>query len=102
MAAILFVRVRSGLESDELVRRVRARLPRFRDVPGLLQKFYGQDPATGDVCGIFLFEDQESLTAYRSTDLARSAATAYEVLEFRAESYDALFSLYPANGPLAD
>ena len=52
MSAILFVRVRSTLEPEELERRLLARRPRFREVPGLVQKIYGRDEATGHICGI--------------------------------------------------
>jgi hypothetical protein len=55
MAAILFVRVKSELDEKELERRVIERRPRFLDVPGLMQKIYGRDEATGDVCGIYFF-----------------------------------------------
>jgi len=53
MAAILFVRVKSNLDPEELDRRLLERRPRFRDVPGLVQKIYGRDESTGDVCGIY-------------------------------------------------
>ena len=55
MGNVLFVRVKSNLARKELERRVLERRPRFMDVPGLLQKIYGRDDATGDVCGIYFF-----------------------------------------------
>ena len=58
MAAILFVRVKSSLDPEELDRRIVERRPRFLEVPGLVQKFYGRDESTGEVCGIYFFEDQ--------------------------------------------
>jgi hypothetical protein len=56
MASILFVRITSGLDREEFERSLAERRPRFRDVPGLVQKVYGHDPETGDVCGIYFFE----------------------------------------------
>jgi hypothetical protein len=56
MAMLLFVRVSSDLDLEELDRRVNERKPRFLEVPGLIQKFYGRDRATGDTCGVYLFE----------------------------------------------
>ena len=102
MAAILFSRVRSSLDADELVRRIRERAQQFRNVPGLIQKVYGRDPSTGDVCGIFFFEDEAALAAYRASELAQSAPGAYEVLEFRGESFEVLFPLFPDKGPPLD
>ena len=101
MAAILFVRVKSGLDQKELMRRVIERRPRFLDVPGLVQKIYGKDEATGDVCGIYFFETQEALTAFRETELAQTIPTAYEATEIRPEVYDVLFPLRPERGPFA-
>ena len=99
MSAILFVRVKSPLDPDELVRRVSERAPRFREVPGLIQKIYGKDEATGDVCGIFFFDNNEALAAYRSSELAQTAPGAYEALEVRPEVFEVLFSLFPGKGP---
>ena len=53
MAAVLFVRIKSGLDAAEFDRRLLERRPRFREVSGLVQKIYGRDPDSGDVCGIY-------------------------------------------------
>jgi hypothetical protein len=100
MAAILFVRVKSSLDPEELDRRIVERRPRFLEVPGLVQKFYGQDESTGDVCGIYFFEDQSALAAFRETELAKTIPTAYEAKEVRPEIYDVLFPLYQDRGPI--
>ncbi len=100
MAAILFVRVKSGVEPEELMRRVVERRPRFTEVPGLVQKFYGRDPSTGDWCGVYLFENSAALKAFRESELAKTIASAYEATEVRPEVYDLLFSLYPDRGPI--
>jgi hypothetical protein len=102
MATILFVRVKSDLDPEELERRVIERRPRFRDVPGLVQKIYGKDVSTGDVCGMYFFEDQEALSAFRETELAKTIPTAYEAKEIRREVYEMLYPLYPDRGPIAD
>lgn len=102
VAAILFVRARSGLAPVELERRLLERRPRFLEVPGLLQKIYGRDNATGAVCGIYFFENQAALEAFRETDLAKTISSAYEVVEFRSEAYELLYSLRPGRGPFAD
>lgn len=99
MAVTLFVRVRSRLDAAELDRRLLERRPRFLEVPGLLQKVYGRDPATGDVCGIYFFETQAALEAFRSTELAQTIASAYEATEVRPEAYEVLYSLRPERGP---
>ncbi len=102
MPVILYVRIKSPLNAEELIRRAKERLPRFRDVPGLVQKFYGRDEATGDACGIYFFEDKKALAAFRESELAKTIPAAYEALEVRPEVFDLLFPLYPEKGPPLD
>jgi hypothetical protein len=101
MSAILFVRIKSDLDAAELDRRLLERRPRFREVPGLAQKVYGRDPATGDLCGIYFFESAEALVAFRDTELAKTIPAAYEATDVRREVYDVLYPLWPERGPLA-
>lgn len=100
MAAILFVRVKSDLDAEELERRLLDRRPRFREVPGLLQKIYGRNDATGDACGVYFFENREALDAFRETELAQTIPTAYEATEVRPEIYEVLYPLWAEWGPL--
>jgi hypothetical protein len=102
MAAILFVRIKSGLDPQELERRLVERRPRFREVPGLVQKIYGRDDATGDVCGIYFFESKEELAAFRETELARTIPSAYEAIDVRREAYEVLYPLWPERGPFTN
>jgi hypothetical protein len=99
MPSVLFVRIRSGLERQEIERRLEERRPRFRAVPGLVQKVYGRDEATGDVCGIYFFDSEEALTAFRETELARTIPTAYDAVDVRREVYELLYPLWPERGP---
>ncbi len=100
MAAILFVRLASDLAWPELEQRLMARRPRFESVPGLIQKIYGRDPASGAACGIYFFESREALLAFRESELAKSIPSAYEATEFRPEAYELLFPLFPDRGPV--
>lgn len=100
MTAVLFVRIRSDVDTAELDRRIDERRPRFLDVPGLIQKIYARDPQTGDTCGIYFFESSETLAAYRDSKLAKTIPTAYEATDVRAEVYEILFPLKPDAGPI--
>ena len=102
MAVILFVRAKSDLDEEELDRRLLERRPRFREVPGLVQKIYGREEATGAVCGIYFFETQAALAAYRETELAQTIASAYEVTEIRVEAYNVLYPLHSDRGPFTE
>jgi hypothetical protein len=102
MAAILFVRIRSDLDATEFDRRLLERRPRFREVPGLVQKLYGRDETTGDVCGIYFFESRQALAAFRETELAATIPAAYEAVDVRREVYELLYPLWPERGPFAE
>jgi hypothetical protein len=101
MAVVLFVRIKSRLETKEFERRLLERRPRFLEVPGLVQKIYGRDGATGDVCGIYFFENRAALDAFRETELAQTIPTAYEAVEVRREVYEVLYPLRPERGPVS-
>lgn len=102
MASILFVRVSSKLKPEEIERIAAVRRPNFQEIPGLIQKVYGRDDRTGDVCGIYFFESDEALAAFRRSDLAKTIAAAYEAVEVRPEVYSVLFSLWPDRGPFEE
>jgi hypothetical protein len=99
MSAILFVRIKSDLDPQEFDRRLAQRFPRFREVPGLVQKIYGRDKETGDVCGIYFFETDDALAAFRETELAKTIAAAFEATDVRREVYEVLYPLWPERGP---
>jgi quinol monooxygenase YgiN len=84
----LHVRFRSKLPFDEVMKIVEERAPEFRALAGLQQKYYLQDPATGEIAGLYLWESQEALAAYRESELRASIAEAYQAEgEPRVEVY---------------
>ena len=99
MSAVLLVRIKSSLEFEKLERRLLERKPGFLEVPGLVQKIFGHDPASGDLCGIYFFESREALDAYRATALAKSIPDAYEATDVRREVFEELYRLRPEKGP---
>ena len=100
MATILYVRIKSDVDLEELDRRMNERKPHFLEVPGLIQKIYGRDEATGDTCGIYFFESKEALAAFRESELAKTIPAAYEAADVRREVYEVLYPLKPEIGPL--
>lgn len=102
MENVLFVRISSDLDPAELERRLLERRPRFLQVPGLVQKIYGRDPETGEVCGIYFFESADALAAFRDSELAKTIPSAYEAAAVRREVYEVLYPLRPERGPLSE
>ena len=99
MESILFVRISSDLDPEEFDRRLLERRPRFLEVPGLVQKIYGRDADSGDVCGIYFFESADALAAFRDSELAQTIPSAYEATTTRREVYEVLYPLRPEQGP---
>ena len=77
-ALILLVRFKSKLPFDEVMRVVEERAPEFEALSGLQQKHYLQDPTTGEIGGLYLWESQEAFTAYRNSELRATIAKAYQ------------------------
>lgn len=93
---IQIVRYRSGLTRDEVDERFRDRAGRYRQVPGLLQKYYVEYPETGEYGGIYVWESEASLQAWNSGDLSGTLAKTYEVVgEASRETADVMLVLHP-------
>ena len=91
---IQIIRLKSSLSEEELLERARIREPRFKAIPGLLQKYYVKMGGPGQYGGIYVWDSEASLKAYRATDLAASIPEAYEVTEAPGiENLDVLFQL---------
>jgi Putative mono-oxygenase ydhR len=102
VSVILFVRIKSEIDPAEFGRRLLERRPQFREIPGLVQKIYGRNSTTGDVCGIYFFDSADALAAFRETELAKSIPDAYEATDVRREAYELLYALWPERGPFRD
>jgi hypothetical protein len=91
---IHFVRIKTPLAQEEVRRIMEERAPRFREVPGLLQKYYGYEPSSGAFCGCYIFDSEEARQAFAQSELARTIPAAYEAEEVCVEAYEVLFPLY--------
>ncbi|UCD23875.1 MAG: YdhR family protein [Gemmatimonadota bacterium] len=79
---MLIVRgLKSKLPHAEMERRYKERMPQFRDVPGLVQKYYSYDSTTEEWAGIYLWESEESAAAYMESDLRKTIPSAYELTQ---------------------
>lgn len=58
-----------------------------------------EEGLVGAVCGIYFFESQAALAAFRDSELAATIRTAYDTVEFRPEVYTLLYPLRPERGP---
>ncbi|MDX1395572.1 MAG: hypothetical protein R3195_14395 [Gemmatimonadota bacterium] len=78
---IQIVKLRSSLPEDELLAIAHERAPQFRALDGLVQKYYVRGAGDGEFAGVYVWESMEALTAFRESDLAKTIAEAYRVVE---------------------
>lgn len=97
---LLLVKFHSGLPHDQVVRNLEERLPLFRAVPGLIQKYYAREASSGDYVGVYLFESEDALLQYRASNVARGIPSVYQVQGTpRVEVLELLFPLRPDATP---
>jgi heme-degrading monooxygenase HmoA len=90
------VRFKSALSDAEVQQVMEERAPQFRALAGLLQKYYLKDVQTGEVGAVYFWDSEESLHAYRQSELARTIASAYKAVEQpRVEIYESILTLRP-------
>ena len=91
---VLLVRFKSRLSHEDVMKIVEERAPEFRALHGLQQKYYLQDPETGEYGGLYLWESPEGLAAYRESELRASIGKAYQAEgEPRVEVYKVVKTL---------
>lgn len=69
----------SRLHEKDVLRTTDERTPEYRAVPGLVQKLYVRDTATGEYGGIDVWENAAALAAFERSELARTLTSAYRV-----------------------
>jgi heme-degrading monooxygenase HmoA len=77
-AIIMRVRFKSALSLDEVKEIADRRAPEFAALPGLQQKYYLQDAASGTYAGLYIWESPETLAAFRDSELRAGIARAYQ------------------------
>jgi heme-degrading monooxygenase HmoA len=91
---VLLVRLRSSLPRDEAVRIMHERMPEFRAIEGLQQKFYLEDREAGEYMGLYFWRSPADLAEFSESELRASIAAAYAVEgEPRVEVYSVMTAL---------
>ena len=73
------IKIQSPLAENELIDRAQKRAEKFRDVPGLVQKFYVRRGGEGAYAGIYIWDSKESMMAFKGSELAKTIPAAYEL-----------------------
>lgn len=88
--AILAVKFFSNLSQEELMKACQEELEAFRNVPGLLQKYYLSEETTGAISGFYIFESKAERASFWKSDLAKNIPARYGVIleTLRVEQYE--------------
>lgn len=91
---LLFVRLKTLLTEDEMLKIAHEREPEFAAIPGILQKYYIKTGKPGEFGGVYVWDSKESLEEYRKSELAATIAKAYKAIEPPSiELVDIMFQL---------
>jgi hypothetical protein len=75
-----FVQFETSLPEDDLMAVCNERLPRYRAIPSLVQKYYLKLDKPNRYGGFLIWESPAALAEFRSSELARTVASAYQVV----------------------
>lgn len=93
---VLMVKFKTALSLEEVLARSDKRMPEFRALPGLTQKYYCHEPKTGEVAGIYVWDGQASLEQFLGSAMRETIASTYEIEgEPRIEVLDVVATLRP-------
>lgn len=79
LKAVLSVRFRSTYSSAELLDLFHQGLEDFKNVPGLLQRYYVADENSETVGGIYVFENRHDREAFCNSKLAKDIPSRYRL-----------------------
>lgn len=90
VTAILSVKFNSSLNNEKLMQVCNEDLSGFRNVPGLIEKYYLTEESTGAISGIYLFETKSARGTFWTSELAAEIPNRYGVIleTLRVEEYD--------------
>jgi heme-degrading monooxygenase HmoA len=92
---VVLITYSSELSIDEIDRLFQDRSGKYREMDGLLQKFYLHDRATDRVGGIYVFDSEESRDALFESDIHATLRDAYEVRDdIDIATFHVMFPLY--------
>ncbi len=77
---IQFVQFQTSLSEAEVRAVATERLPEFRAIPTLVQKYYLKLGKPNHYGGFYIWDSPEAMAAYRDSDLAKTIASAYKVI----------------------
>lgn len=92
---IQFVQFETTLTEAEVTAIAMDRLPVYRNVPGLVQKYYLKLGKPNHYGGFHIWESREAMQAFRESETAKSIPAAYRVVGAPdVEIFELMFTLH--------
>ena len=88
--AVLSVKFKSNHQPEKLMQICHEDLDAFRNVPGLVEKYYIAEESSGAISGIYLFETKSARGSFWNSELAAGIAERYAMIAetLRVEEYE--------------
>ena len=74
---IQIIKLKSALTEQELLEKAHERSPKFKTIPGLVQKYYVKTGDEGEYGGVYIWESEEALQEFRQSELAATIPQSY-------------------------
>ncbi len=93
---VRLVKFKSALSDPEVMKHYDERAARYREVPGLLQKYDIKDLETDEHGAVDLWDSMKSMRDFEGSELSRSLPKTYKIIgQARVEVYDIVYTLRP-------
>ncbi len=76
---IQIIRLQSSLPEEQVITSAQERAELFRNVPGLVQKYYVKTGPPNHYAGIYIWDSMASIKAFKESDLAATIPLAYKL-----------------------
>jgi hypothetical protein len=91
---VQFIHFETSLSEKELLVVAEERLPQFRAIPSLVQRYYLKLDKPNHYGGLYIWDSPEATAKYRDGDLAKSIPSAYKIVGApNIRVYEVVFSL---------
>lgn len=91
---IRLVKFKSSLSDPEVLKLYVQRAPQYRELPGLLQKYYIKNNQTDEHGAVYLWDSLQSMEEFQQSGLSRSIPEAYRIIgQPRIEVLDLVYTL---------
>ncbi|MCB1501283.1 MAG: hypothetical protein KDK07_16115 [Bauldia sp.] len=91
---VQFVQFESKLPEDKLLAAAERRMPDYRAIPSLVQKYYLKLSAPNHYGGLLFWDTPAAMAAFRNSELAKTVSDVYQTVGApRVDIHELMFPL---------